>query len=154
MANPYQTPDNADAQAEGFDQPKLGGDLSDDTRGNLGLTANIIKFATVLAALLSVVPVIQVYLSFRFFELPIGWTWWHTLICYRLAYTPCWLLLAWMMWRYASSLNRLAINGTEELEKVIEQQAKMWLAAALLGFVMILGVALPYVVSLGTRATT
>jgi hypothetical protein len=94
---------------------------------------------------------VQVWLSFRFYGLPDGWTWWHTLLIYRLAYTPCWLLLATMMWSFAQSLRGLAKHGCDNIELVIERQAKMWLAAGLLAFVMLTGVALAYVASMGTR---
>ena len=151
MSNPYQSPNDTNAEMQGIDRPAADSGLSDDARGNIGLTTNIIKVASILAGLVSLVPVLQVWFSFRWYGLPNGWTWWHTLICYRLAYTPCWWLLASMMWKYAKSLNRLAKGGTQEIEDVIEQQTKMWLAGGLLAFVMLIGVALAYGVSMATQ---
>ena len=47
-----------------------------------------------------------------------------------------------MLWKYSTSLGRMANGGIAEVEKAMEQQAKAWLALGLLMFVMLIGLAI------------
>ncbi len=128
--------------------------LSEDTRGNIGLTVNIIKFASVLAALMSLVPIGQAWFSFRYYGVPDR----MDMVAHVDLSTGCLLALlvaaATMMWKYATSLRGLAKNGPDDIEHVVERQAKMWLAGGLLVFVMLIGVALAYVASFGSSMSS
>jgi uncharacterized membrane protein len=152
-SNSYGPPSQADDKADSSRSGESNeiNDLSPDCRGNLTLTSKIIRFASVVFGIGSVASIIQVWSAFRLYGFPDGWTWWHTLIVYRVVYAPCWLLLAWMLWRYAKSLDQMAIRGAVEIENAMEQQAKMWLAVGLLLFVMLIGLAITFSGALSTQ---
>lgn len=137
--NPYQasfpaTSANEEAVAHraGVSVP----DFSEDTRGNLGLISRVIKAAAVFAAIASTIGVLQIWAMIQITRGTSAWTTMHTLACLRLVFTPCFLLLAWMMWRYARCLDDARVNGISEIEATIEQQTKMWLSVGLLIFLM------------------
>ncbi|MFO0911882.1 MAG: hypothetical protein U0795_02910 [Pirellulales bacterium] len=62
----------------------------------------------------------------------------HTVTCLRLVFTPCLLLLTWILWRYAKSLDRLSVNGPSDAEYNIECLTKLWLSIGLFIFVQLL----------------
>lgn len=137
--NPYHV--------EQGDSGKRGGqeairDLSTESRGNLTLTAKLIRIASVVCVIGSLIPVLQVVAYVNFYGVPKRWTWLDVTVGFRILYSPCLLLVAWTLWSYASALVKMASRGILEIEKSIEQQAKAWLALGLLGFVWMLGFAL------------
>ena len=144
--NPYETQPEApgDASTELSTQQVTIGEFSEDTSGNISLTSKIVKIAAVFAAFASLSSFMQVWAAFRFYGFPNGWTTWHTLICLRILYAPCWLLLAWTLWQYGKSLDQLRLNGIRHTETTIEQQAKLWLAIGLLIFALLVGVVVSF----------
>ena len=151
MSNPYQPlKETRTGVDKATPDQQIVNDLSADCRGNLQLTSRIAKVASVAAALVSLAILLSVGFTFRLYGLPDGWIWW-TYFCYRIIYTPCWLLLAWMMWKYAGCLDRLAENGVREVEATVEQQAKMWLAVGLLVFVVLIGSVVSFVLSAASQ---
>jgi hypothetical protein len=116
--------------------------LSSDCRENLTLTVRILRIASVLMGLGAIGAILQIWAAFHALGFPSGWTWWHTLIAYRIVYTPACLLLAWMLWKYTTALQKMSLHGATELEAAMEQQAKTSLALGLVIFVMLLGMAI------------
>jgi len=151
-ANPYESSPRPARieQASSTVIPAHGTALSPECCGNLTLTSKIVRIASVVFGIGSLVSILQIWAAFRFYGFPDGWTLWHTLIAYRIVYTPCWLLLAWMLWKYATCLNTMADKGVVEVEPTMEQQAKVWLAFGLLLFVMLIGLAIGFSGALST----
>lgn len=140
--NPYEAPKTRQPDlVPAVDRPNIVTDLTEDAKGNIGLTSKIVRIAAIFSSIASLTAVMQIWATFRYYGLPNGWTPWHTLISLRILNSPCWLLLAWMLWRYGKSLDQLQANGIRDLETTIEQQAKLWLAIALLILVAVLNAA-------------
>ena len=118
-------------------------DGGDDWRGNLRLTSNIMRIVSIIAALGGLASLLQITVGFRIHGTLNGWTWWHTLLVYRAVYIPCWLFVAFSLWRYSRTLGEFA-KGNLSLAMMIEKQAKTWLAVALLVGVMLMGVAMSF----------
>ena len=117
-------------------------ELSDDAKGNLGLTSKITRAAAAFAVFAFLGAVRQVWMGLRFVAFSGSWTAWHIITCLEIVLAPCWLLVAWMLWKYAKSLEQLRRNGIRFTEAIIEDQAKLWLAMGLVMFLMLVRVAL------------
>lgn len=140
-ANPYESPLGSDDSEEVMLAVVEAQPVEDDWRGNLNLTANIVRFVAAVAALYGVVSIWPIYTAFRFYGMPDGWTWMHTLLLIRAVYIPCLVFLAFSLTRYSNALSEFATDDLR-LEKMIEIQAKAWLAIALLVGVLLFGLAL------------
>lgn len=140
--NPYKSAaESAVQSAELPDSRALPpNELSSETAANLSLTSRLMKIAAVVFVFASLVPVVQLIAGFRMYGFPKGWTWWHTTVVYRTIYCPCWLLLAWTLWKYAGCLGGMSRDGMYHFEDSTKRQAKFWLAVALMLFVVLAGV--------------
>ena len=140
MDNPYESPSNT-----GIAPPSVPGtqqalvcELSDDAKGNLGLTSRITRIATVIAVLASLNEGGQIWRAFRSGSLSGRFASWHLLFGLNFLLAPSWLLLAWMLWKYSRSLDLWRRNGIHRTEATIEDQAKLWLAIGLVTFFILL----------------
>ena len=141
-SNPYSPPSQVDEKLIHRESVEIEV-LSSECRRNLSLTSKIVRFASVVFGIGSVVLIILVWDAFRTFGNPGRWGQWIALlVTCRVAYASCGLLLTWMLWKYAKSLDRMAIRGTVEIENVMERQTRMWLAVGLLLFVMLIHLAM------------
>lgn len=142
---PKATPDNGtiDVHGDAEDSSEESDDLSEDCRGNLGLTSSIIRLLAVVACVVALFLVFGIWSTFQLSGGLQFWTPWDQfVVCTRLVFIPCWALLAWMMWKYATCLDRLRKAGVGEVEAAAEQQAKLWLAIGLLAFLILMNMAI------------
>ncbi len=142
--NPYESPSNIASAPPTTSsvQQVVVSELSDDAKGNVGLTLKITRIAAVIAALMSLSALMQIWTVFRVGGLQDGWTAWHVLFYMNFVFAPCWLLLAWMLWKYSKSLGQLRLNGIRHIETTLEEQAKSWLAIGLVTFIILMRLAI------------
>ncbi len=142
MDNPYEPPSDkgpVSATAPSAKQVVVC-ELSDDAKGNLGLTSKITRVAAVIAVFMTANELWQIWRASRSGSLSGPFTSWHLLFSLNFLLTPCWLFLAWMLWKYSRSLDLWRRNGIHRTEATIEDQAKLWLAIGLVVFFILLRV--------------
>ena len=140
MDNPYEPPSGkgtATANAPGTQQV-VPYELSDDAKGNLGLTSKITRVAALTAVLASLNEGWQISGAIRSGSLSGPFAPWQLLVGLNFLLTPCWLFLAWMLWKYSWSLDLWRRDGVRQTEATIEDQAKLWLVIGLVMFFILL----------------
>jgi len=140
MDNPYEPPSDtgaATANAAGTQQV-VAYDLSEDAKGNLGLTSKITRVAAVVAVLASLNEGRQILRAIQSGSLSGPFTPWQLLVCVNVLLTPVWLCLAWLLWKYSWSLDLWRRTGIRRTEATIEDQAKLWLVIGLVTFFILL----------------
>lgn len=140
MNNPYDPPSGKPTDTE--DTPGtpsvVAYELSDDAKGNLALTSTLTRVAAVITVLASLNECRQLWNAIRFGSLSGSLTPWQLLLGLSFLIAPCWLFLAWMLWRYSRSLDLWRRNGVSHTETTIEDQAKLWLVVGLVAFFIVL----------------
>ena len=152
-SNPYQPPQEPTHDSQSVAQRAAANELSPDCRGNLQLTAKVLRFLAIIAGLAIPYSIVQIALHFSLLgAMPGTSIWMGYLIFLRIIYSLCMLLLIRTTWRYARALDRMVINGVGEIEAVVECQAKAWLSVGLLVFVFLIGgvLLMPFVTMLST----
>ncbi len=117
--------------------------LKEDVRGNLELTALIVKICSVVC-MLFVFPTAFFWVKGFDYLTPLemGWTWSHIIHPFRITFVVSFALLGWKGWIYGNFINKIPVGESTEFAKYVESQTWMWLAIGLLVFLFLVATAL------------
>lgn len=146
--NPFSAPSDPDAAtAEQFgDSPD---EIAREIKGNLVLTANIVFVLSACCAFLGIVYTAGWFYGVSNWQpVAYGWTWFHTIHCFRITYCIAFGLMAWRGWSYAKGLSKSNLKTGKDLSDHVERQTWLWLSIGLMVTLQLIGTGIVFVASI------